>query len=72
VTKHRVILKLAPASDGGLFENVDQAPVTSPGYASNATDEDMERAISAARRAFHEGTWATYPESRLSLAWLAR
>ena len=56
--------QLVEASDGGLFENIDPSTGESAGYAANATEDDMERAIAAARRAFDEGIWANDPEFR--------
>lgn len=56
--------QLVEASDGGLFENIDPSTGKIAGYAANATADDMERAISAARKAFDESVWATDPEFR--------
>lgn len=56
--------QLVHASDGGLFENIDPSTGKSAGYAANATEDDMERAIAAARRAFNEGVWASDAEFR--------
>ncbi|WP_350001532.1 aldehyde dehydrogenase family protein [Pseudarthrobacter sp. WHRI 8279] len=56
--------QLVDASDGGLFENIDPSTGEGAGYAANATEDDMERAIAAARRAFDEGVWANDPKFR--------
>jgi aldehyde dehydrogenase (NAD+) len=50
---------LVPASDGAVFETVNPATEEVLGGAADATVEDAERALTAARRAFDETTWST-------------
>lgn len=52
------------AGAGGSFANVDPATEQVLGETSDATAEDMRRAIAAARRAFDTTTWATDGELR--------
>nr|WP_314841431.1 aldehyde dehydrogenase family protein [uncultured Microbacterium sp.] len=56
--------ELVDASDAGLIENIDPTTGLVAGFAADATADDMERAIAAARRAFDEGRWASDPEFR--------
>ena len=51
--------KLEPASDGKTFENVNPTTEEVAGVVADASADDMDRAIGAARRAFDEGTWST-------------
>ena len=55
---------LVPASDGGTFDNLNPATEESLGFCADATAEDMERAIAAARRAADETHWSTDPAFR--------
>lgn len=50
--------KLVPATDGATFATVDPTTEEVLGMAADATAADMDAAISAARRAFDETTWA--------------
>jgi aldehyde dehydrogenase (NAD+) len=50
---------LGPASDGAVFETVNPATEEVLGVAADATAEDAERALAAARRAFDQTTWST-------------
>lgn len=51
-------------SDGRSFDNVNPANEDVIGTIPNATAEDMERAIKAARRAFDSTTWSTAHDFR--------
>ena len=57
--------RLAPASDGGWFQNVNPATEEVIGVTADATGADMDRAIGAARRAFDETGWAADPAFRV-------
>ena len=50
---------LVRASTGAVFETVNPATEEVLGVAADASDEDAERALGAARRAFDESTWST-------------
>jgi aldehyde dehydrogenase (NAD+) len=50
---------LVGASSGREFDNVNPATEEVIGTAPDATAEDVDRAVQAARRAFDEGRWAT-------------
>ena len=56
--------KLTEASSGRTFPNVNPATEEVIGETADATVEDMERAITAARRAFDETDWSTNRELR--------
>ena len=56
--------KLVAASRGGTFENINPATEEVIGVVPDATLEDTERAIAAARRAFDESDWSTNHELR--------
>ena len=45
---------LTPASSGRLYDNINPATEEVLGQTADATAEDMDRAIAAARRAFDE------------------
>jgi aldehyde dehydrogenase (NAD+) len=64
--EHRMLIdgKLTEAGTGETFENVDPATEEVIGQVADASPEDMERAIDAARRAFDETDWATNPDFR--------
>ena len=51
--------KLVEAGGGKTFENVNPATEEVLGQVADASPEDMERAIAAARRAFDETDWST-------------
>jgi aldehyde dehydrogenase (NAD+) len=51
--------KLVAASGGRTFENINPATEEVLGLVPDASVEDAERAIAAARRAFDESDWAT-------------
>lgn len=51
--------KLEPATGGRTFESVNPATEAVIASASDATVEDAQRAIAAARRAFDETAWST-------------
>lgn len=46
------------ASDGGRFETMNPATAKPWATAPAATEDDVDRAVRAARRALHEGEWA--------------
>jgi len=56
-TQNLIDGRLAPASNGATFENVNPATEEVIGVAADGTKEDMERAIAAARRAFDTTSW---------------
>jgi aldehyde dehydrogenase (NAD+) len=64
--EHRMLIdgKLTEAGTGETFENVDPATEEVIGNVADASPDDMERAIEAARRAFDETDWATNPGFR--------
>jgi len=51
--------ELVEAPSGKTFENVNPATEEVLGQVTDASPEDMRRAIAAARRAFDETTWST-------------
>ncbi|WP_137726210.1 aldehyde dehydrogenase [Prescottella subtropica] len=55
--------KLVPGS-GGVFDVIDPATEDRLGYAADATADDMDAAIAAARRAFDDTTWSRDPAFR--------
>ena len=57
--------KLGAASDGATYPILNPATGQPIGDAPNATADDVEAAIAAARRAFDESDWATDRELRL-------
>jgi aldehyde dehydrogenase (NAD+) len=56
--------KLVPSSGGATFVNVNPATEEVLGVAADATAQDMDAAIGAARRAFDEGRWSADPAFR--------
>lgn len=56
--------ELVAASGGRIFENINPATEEVLGVVPNASVEDAERAIAAARRAFDQSDWATNHELR--------
>ncbi|MFS3127999.1 aldehyde dehydrogenase [Nocardioides sp. Bht2] len=57
--------KLCPASNGTSYPILNPATGSTIGYAPDATADDVEAAIAAARRAFDESDWSTDRELRL-------
>ena len=51
--------RLVGASDGGRFDNINPATEESIGVCADATRQDIETAIAAARRAFDTSDWST-------------
>jgi aldehyde dehydrogenase (NAD+) len=51
--------KLVEATGGATYDNINPATEEVIGPVADASPADMERAITAARRAFDETTWAT-------------
>jgi acyl-CoA reductase-like NAD-dependent aldehyde dehydrogenase len=51
--------KLVDASSGKTFDNINPATEEVLGQVADASAEDMQRAITAARRAFDETDWST-------------
>jgi aldehyde dehydrogenase (NAD+) len=49
---------LCAASDGGTFDNVSPATDEVLGTCANATRDDVQRAVAAARRAFDQTDWS--------------
>ena len=56
--------KLRAANGGRTFDNFSPATEEKIGVCADADESDMDEAISAARAAFDEGTWASDPEFR--------
>jgi aldehyde dehydrogenase (NAD+) len=63
-TQNLIDGRLAFASNGATFENVNPATEEVIGVAADGTKEDMERAIAAARRAFDTTRWSRDPAFR--------
>jgi aldehyde dehydrogenase (NAD+) len=63
-TQNLIDGRLAFASNGATFENVNPATEEVIGVAADGTKEDMERAIAAARRAFDTTRWSQDPAFR--------
>ena len=57
--------ELRPATGGGRFATVDPATEEELGEAADATLDDLDAAVGAARRAFDESGWATDVELRV-------
>jgi aldehyde dehydrogenase (NAD+) len=51
--------KLVDAASGKQFDNVNPATEEVLGQTADASAEEMQQAIGAARRAFDETTWST-------------
>ena len=51
--------KLTEASGGATYDNINPATEAVIGPVADANEADMDRAITAARRAFDETTWST-------------
>jgi aldehyde dehydrogenase (NAD+) len=64
--EHRNLIdgQLVDAGNGASFENRNPATEEVLGVCADATREDMEAAIAAARRAFDESDWSTNPVFR--------
>lgn len=58
-TRNLIDGALVDAGNGKTFANVNPATEEVIGVTADATREDMDRAISAARRAFDETSWST-------------
>jgi len=56
--------KLVDASDGATFDNINPATEEVLGVAADATIDDVNRAVAAARRAFDTTDWSTNRELR--------
>src|SRR5262245_1895314 len=56
--------ELVEASGGGTYDNINPATEAVIGPVADASVDDMERAIGAARRAFDETRWSTDREFR--------
>ena len=56
---------LVRSSNGSVFETVNPATEEVLGVAADASDEDAERALAAARRAFDTTTWSSDVELRV-------
>jgi len=63
-TRNLIDGRLVAASNGGVFENLDPSSGEVLGSCSDATKDDMEAAIAAARRAFDATDWAADAERR--------
>jgi aldehyde dehydrogenase (NAD+) len=64
--KERLLIggKLVDASDAAVYQNVN--PVTEVlGVAADATDDDIDSAVAAARAAFDDTSWSTDVEFRV-------
>lgn len=56
--------KLVPAASGAVYDNLDPATEQVLGVAADAGAADADAAVTAARRAFDEGSWARDPAFR--------
>jgi aldehyde dehydrogenase (NAD+) len=63
-TRNFIDGRLAPASNGATFENLNPATGEAIGTCADGTKEDMEAALAAARRAFDETDWSNDPAFR--------
>ena len=59
--------KLREASNGAKYEDIDPWTGEIAGYAADASIEDMDEAIAAARRAFDTTDWPNNPKLRREL-----
>ena len=57
--------QLVDASDGATFDNINPATEEILGVAADASEDDLNRAVAAARRAFDETDWSTNRELRV-------
>ncbi len=64
--EHRMLIggELVEAASGARYDNVNPATEEVIGTVADASVDDMQRAVGAARRAFDESAWATDPELR--------
>ena len=64
--EHRMLIdgKLTDSSSGKTFSNINPATEEVVGKVADATAEDMDRAVGAARQAFDETDWSTNKELR--------
>src|SRR6476646_9409237 len=53
-----------PSAGGGTFETIDPATGEAIAEVAYGTPEDVDRAVAAARAAFHEGSWRTVPAAQ--------
>ena len=58
-TRNLIDGKLVPASSGATFENINPATEEVLGVCADGSQEDLDAAIAAARRAFDETSWST-------------
>jgi aldehyde dehydrogenase (NAD+) len=60
-TEERLLVggRLTAAADGAVYDNINPATEEVIGVAADAGPADMDAAISAARQAFDDGTWAS-------------
>ena len=61
--------KLRDAENGAKYEDIGPWTGEVVGYAADASANDMEEAIAAARRAFDESDWTTDRAKRRELVW---
>ncbi len=59
--------ELVDAENGRTYENLNPATEASIGVAADASLQDAERALGAARRAFDQGTWSSDHSARLAV-----
>lgn len=57
--------KFTEAAHGRVYDNIDPATASVAGVCADASLQDAERAIAAARRAFDESDWSTNVELRI-------
>ena len=63
-TRNLIDGRLAESSSGARFENRSPATEEVLGTCADGTKDDMEAALTAARRAFDESDWANDPALR--------
>ncbi len=63
-TRNLIDGQLVGASNGNTFANINPATEETLGAAADGTKDDMEQALSAARRAFDESDWSENHEFR--------
>lgn len=68
MTEDRLLIdgELVPASGNATFDNINPATEEVIGQAADASSEDIDRAIGAARRAFDETSWSTDVKFRVA------
>ncbi len=57
-TRNLIDGRLVPASNGGVFDNLNPATGEVLGHCADGTKDDMDAALAAARRAFDETDWS--------------